>query len=72
MARNVGAFHLCLWTFTMTEAWAWGRAADDLVGHRRASPVGRRRRGGRVTRTSGGRGGGNCWAKKSGRFYAPG
>jgi hypothetical protein len=21
---NVGAFHVCLWTFTMTEAWAWG------------------------------------------------
>jgi hypothetical protein len=20
---NVGAFHVCLWTFTMTEAWAW-------------------------------------------------
>ncbi|MGE5687344.1 MAG: hypothetical protein ACM34D_07580 [Gemmatimonadota bacterium] len=28
---NVGAFHLCLWTFTMTEAWAWGRPADELV-----------------------------------------
>ena len=28
---NVGAFHLCLWTFTMTEAWAWGRVADTLV-----------------------------------------
>jgi hypothetical protein len=35
---NVGAFHVCLWTFTMTEAWAWGRQADDLVGHRTASP----------------------------------
>jgi hypothetical protein len=23
---NVGAFHVCPWTFTMTEAWAWGRA----------------------------------------------
>ena len=22
---NVGAIHICLWTFTMTEAWAWGR-----------------------------------------------
>jgi hypothetical protein len=21
---NIGAFHICLWTFTMTEAWAWG------------------------------------------------
>jgi hypothetical protein len=38
VAGNVGAFHLCAWTFTMTEAWAWGRAADDLVGHRSASP----------------------------------
>jgi hypothetical protein len=28
---NIGAFHVCLWTFTMTEAWAWGRAADELV-----------------------------------------
>jgi hypothetical protein len=35
---SVGAFHACLWAFTMTEAWAWGRAADDLVGHRSASP----------------------------------
>ncbi len=22
---NIGAFHVCLWTYTMTEAWAWGR-----------------------------------------------
>jgi hypothetical protein len=28
---NVGAFHVCLWTFTMTEAWAWARSADELV-----------------------------------------
>jgi len=28
---NVGAFHVCLWTFTMTEAWAWTRPADELV-----------------------------------------
>ncbi len=34
---NVGAFHLCLWTYTMTEAWAWGRAEDGLV-DRSASP----------------------------------
>ena len=38
VAGNVGAFHVCAWTFTMTEAWAWGRAADDLVGHRSGSP----------------------------------
>jgi DDE superfamily endonuclease len=34
---NVGAFHVCLWTFTMTEAWAWGRQAEELV-DRSASP----------------------------------
>jgi hypothetical protein len=34
---NVGAFHLCLWTYTMTEAWAWGRSEDGLV-DRSASP----------------------------------
>jgi hypothetical protein len=28
---SVGAFHVCLWTFTLTEAWAWGRPADELV-----------------------------------------
>ena len=28
---NIGAFHICLWTFTMTEAWAWGRAEEELV-----------------------------------------
>ena len=35
---SVGTFHVCLWTFTMTEAWAWGRAEAGLVGHRCASP----------------------------------
>ena len=34
---NVGAFHVCLWAFTMTEAWAWGRPAGELV-DRSASP----------------------------------
>ncbi len=28
---SVGAFHICLWTFTITEAWTWGRPADELV-----------------------------------------
>jgi hypothetical protein len=28
---NIGAFHVCLWTFTMTEAWAWNQTADALV-----------------------------------------
>ena len=35
---SAGAFHVCVWTFTMTEAWAWNRASKDLVGHRSASP----------------------------------
>ena len=35
---NVGAFHVCLWTFVMTEAWAWRRDESGLVGHRSASP----------------------------------
>jgi len=35
---NVGAFHVCLWTFTMTEAWAWNRDEGGLVAHRGASP----------------------------------
>jgi DDE superfamily endonuclease len=34
---NIGAFHICLWTFTMTEAWAWTREKDALV-DRSASP----------------------------------
>jgi DDE superfamily endonuclease len=34
---SVGAFHVCLWTFTMTEGWAWGRTAEELV-DRSASP----------------------------------
>ena len=34
---NIGAFHVCLWTFTMTEAWAWGRKQEELV-DRSASP----------------------------------
>jgi hypothetical protein len=37
IGSNVGAFHVCLWTFTMTEAWAWGRQAEELV-HRSTSP----------------------------------
>ena len=34
---NVGAFHVCLWTYTLTEAWAWGRKDEELV-DRSASP----------------------------------
>jgi hypothetical protein len=38
VGASMGAFHVCLWTFTLTEAWAWGRQAEALVGHRTASP----------------------------------
>src|SRR4051794_10083580 len=37
IGANIGAFHICLWTFTMTEAWAWGRKEEELV-DRSASP----------------------------------
>jgi hypothetical protein len=26
-----GAFHICLWMFTMSEAWVWTRPAGELV-----------------------------------------
>ena len=29
---NIGAFHICLWTYTMTEAWAWGRKDGGVGG----------------------------------------
>jgi hypothetical protein len=28
---NIGALHIGLWTFTLTEAWAWGRSEEELV-----------------------------------------
>jgi hypothetical protein len=28
---SVGAFHVCLWTYTLTEAWAWRRSEAELV-----------------------------------------
>ena len=34
---SVGSFHVCLWTYTMTEAWAWRRSEAELV-DRRDSP----------------------------------
>jgi hypothetical protein len=37
LGASVGAFHLCLWTYTLTEAWAWGRDAGRLA-DRAASP----------------------------------
>jgi hypothetical protein len=35
---NVGSFHLCLWSFTMTEGWAWDRSEEEFIGHRKSSP----------------------------------
>jgi hypothetical protein len=35
---SVGSFHVCLWAFTLTEAWAWDRDEEGLVAHRSASP----------------------------------
>jgi hypothetical protein len=37
VGASVGSFHVCLWAFTLTEAWAWGRAQGRLV-DRSASP----------------------------------
>jgi hypothetical protein len=34
---NVGAFHVCLWAYTLAEWWAWDRSHAQLV-NRRASP----------------------------------
>ena len=34
---NVGCFHVCMWTYTMTEAWAWSCPSEELV-DRSASP----------------------------------
>nr|WP_246523372.1 hypothetical protein [Gemmata palustris] len=38
VASNVGCFHLCAWSLTLTEVWAWNQKADELVAHRAASP----------------------------------
>jgi hypothetical protein len=34
---SVGAFNLCLWSYSLVELWAWTRSRADLV-DRRASP----------------------------------
>src|SRR5438874_3685698 len=31
IGASFGALHVCLWAFTMTEAWAWNRPAAELV-----------------------------------------
>jgi len=38
LGANVGAFHRCLWTFTMTEVGAWDLTEEGLVEHRQSSP----------------------------------
>lgn len=32
-----GSLHVCLWTYTLTEAWAWGKE-DDTLSNRQGSP----------------------------------
>jgi hypothetical protein len=70
VGASIGTFHVCLWTFTMTEAWAWGREEEELV-DRSASPwddTSRRP----AMRISVGRGGWSCCARRYGRFYGLG
>jgi hypothetical protein len=52
LSTNVGAFHVCLWTYTLTEAWAWDRPVEELADRsgspwddpkRRPSHAGKRR-----------------------------
>lgn len=31
LSTNRGAFHVCLWTYTLTEAWAWDRPVEQLA-----------------------------------------
>ena len=50
MWANIGAFHICLWTFTLAEAWAWGRKEEELVD--RWARRGTARHAVRATRTS--------------------
>jgi hypothetical protein len=38
LMTNVGAFHVCLWVFVLTEVWAWDRPPADLTGHRSGAP----------------------------------
>jgi hypothetical protein len=28
---NIGCFYVCMWTYTMTEAWAWSQPSEELV-----------------------------------------
>src|SRR5271166_951940 len=65
-----GAFHVCLWTFTMTEAWAWSRKSQDL-------DTDRTRRGKiqpavRALRRSAEHSVVRCWVRSFERFYGQG
>jgi hypothetical protein len=31
LSANVGAFQVCLWSYTLTEAWAWGKKLAELA-----------------------------------------
>ena len=59
---NIGAFHICLWTFTMTEAWAWGRRRTTwwTAEHRHGTI----RTVAQATQTSVGLGAVNCWPRR--------
>lgn len=35
---NIGAFPICLWTYTLTEVWAWYRKEEEELVDRSASP----------------------------------
>ena len=67
---NIGAFHICLWTFTMTEAWAWARGR--MSWWTAGSHPGTIRTVVRATPTSVGPGVGNCWRRKFAGFCTPG
>jgi len=68
---SVGAFHVCLWTFTMTEAWAWGRPAAELV-DRSGLAVGLAAASPEPPRQAAGLASCDARARRSVRFYAPG
>ena len=69
---NIGAFYLCLWTITMTEAWAWGaRGAGALVDWS-SLDMGAARPVDRATPTRDGSGVARRWTRRFERSAAPG
>lgn len=67
---NIGAFHICLWTFTLTEAWSWSRKERSWCTAR--PRLGTALRVVQAMRTRDEPGDVNCWARRFGRFYVPG